>query len=32
MVLLHEMGGWDYSWLTNWLTINFGLRYDFKKE
>lgn len=28
----HEMGGWDYSWLTNWLTINFGLRYDFKKE
>ena len=28
----HEMGGWDYPWLTKWLTINLGLRYDFKHE
>jgi len=30
--IAHEMGGWDYPWLTKWLTINFGLRYDFKSE
>lgn len=28
----HEMGGWDYPWLTKWLTINLGLRYDIKSE
>jgi hypothetical protein len=26
----HEDGGWDYPWLTKWLTINLGLRYDIK--
>ncbi len=28
----HEMGGWDYPWLTKWLTVNFGLRYNLKHE
>jgi len=28
----HEMGGWDYPWLTKWLTINLGVRYDIKHE
>lgn len=28
----HEMGGWDYPWLTNWLTINIGLRYEIKSN
>lgn len=28
----HEMGGWDYPWLTKWLTINLGLRYNIKKK
>jgi len=28
----YEYGGWDYPWLTKWLTINLGIRYDIKSE
>lgn len=30
--IAHEMGGWDDPWLTKWMTINFGLRYDLKSH
>jgi len=27
----HQMGGFDSTWPTEWLTINFGLRYGLQK-
>lgn len=27
-----EDGGFDYPWLTKWLTLNLGVRYDFKSK